>query len=227
MRADRPSTKCKRRNNRQAAVDEGTTEEDGVRATVCRRARYGARARRNASCATSIAFEPCGRSHSPAARKNAVAAVGGRRTRSDWSEEHYDDHAQAERETERLNQLIDESKKTIKRCKKRRRRQPTSYAVVPYEGPNGTYRRPIYIECVKDGVVLQPEGVHIPADDLRPPYGAGNPLASVIRATRDHIRALVSEGRCEAAIWSPTACCLVRSEGLVNVRPCAASDRSR
>ena len=33
------------------------------------------------------------------------------------------------------------------------------FAVVPYLGPNGTRRRPIFFECRADSIVLQPEGV--------------------------------------------------------------------
>ena len=86
--------------------------------------------------------------------------------------------------------------------------------MVPYEGPNGTYRRPIYIECVKGELVLQPEGVHLTADDLRPPIGPGNPLASVLRATRDHLVRLnpkVGESR----DLSPYPLLLVRPDGLM------------
>ena len=38
---------------------------------------------------------------------------------------------------------------------------PSAYSVVPYEGPNSTRRRPIYIECRADAVVLQPEGIEL------------------------------------------------------------------
>jgi hypothetical protein len=128
--------------------------------------------------------------------------------------EHYDDRAQAEREVQRLNQLIDESRKTITSLQNAADQQTSSYAVVPYEGPNGTFRRPIYIECVKDGIILQPEGIHITADDLRPPYGAGNPLASVIRASRDNlVRLYPKEG--QRRDLEPYPLLLVRSEGLV------------
>jgi hypothetical protein len=102
-------------------------------------------------------------------------------------QEHYDDHKQAEREIERLYKLIDESKKSLAAMQEAGLKGARSYAVVPYEGPNGTFRRPIYIECVKNELILQPEGIHITADDLRPPLGPGNPLASVLRASRDHL----------------------------------------
>lgn len=60
------------------------------------------------------------------------------------------------------------------------------FAIVPYEGSNGTHRRPIYLECRADGVVIQPEGVVIGLNDLRPPYGPGNPLDAALRTIRTH-----------------------------------------
>ena len=58
------------------------------------------------------------------------------------------------------------------------------FAIIPYQGTNGTHRRPIYVECTADGVILQPEGVQIPMADLQPPYGPGNPLDAALRAIR-------------------------------------------
>lgn len=128
-------------------------------------------------------------------------------------QEHYDDHQQAQREIDRLYKLIADSQKAVAALQEAGGKESRSYAVVPYEGPNGTYRRPIYIECVKDGLVMQPEGVRLTADDLRPPIGPGNPLASVLRATRDHLIRLnpkVGESR----DLSPYPLLLVRPEGL-------------
>ena len=128
--------------------------------------------------------------------------------------EHFDDRKQAEREATRLGQLIDESKKTIASLQAAAAKAPASYALIPYEGPNGTRRRPIYIECVKDGVLLQPEGVRITVDDLRPPYGPGNPLAATLRAARDRLIKLYpkdGEGRDK----EPYPLLLVRPAGLL------------
>ena len=61
------------------------------------------------------------------------------------------------------------------------------YALIPYDGPNGTRRRPIYIECTQEGVILQPEGVILTADDFNGPLGPGNPLDAALRATREHM----------------------------------------
>jgi len=58
------------------------------------------------------------------------------------------------------------------------------FAIIPYDGPNGTHRRPIYLECTAKGLVIQPEGVLVPPSDLRPPYGPGNPLDAALRAIR-------------------------------------------
>jgi len=128
--------------------------------------------------------------------------------------EHYDDRQQAERETARLSELIEEARKTIETLQEEAAKEKASYAVVPYEGPNGTFRRPIYIECLKDQIVLQPEGVKLSAADLHPPYGPGNPLASVLRASRDHlVRLHPKEGRSRDT--EPYPLLLVRSEGLL------------
>lgn len=60
------------------------------------------------------------------------------------------------------------------------------FAIIPYEGGHGTHRRPIYLECRADGIVIQPEGVFIALKDLRPPYGPGNPLDAALRAARTY-----------------------------------------
>ncbi len=60
------------------------------------------------------------------------------------------------------------------------------FAIIPYEGSNGTHRRPIYLECRADGIVIQPEGVVIGLKDLRPPYGPGNPLDAALRTVRSY-----------------------------------------
>lgn len=60
------------------------------------------------------------------------------------------------------------------------------FAIIPYQGTNGTHRRPIYLECTSQGVTIQPEGVLIGLADLRPPYGPGNPLDAAIRTVRSH-----------------------------------------
>jgi hypothetical protein len=129
-------------------------------------------------------------------------------------EEHYDDRQQAEREVRRLRQLIAESEQSIASLKEQAGKGKRSYALMPYEGPNGTFRRPIYVECVQNALILQPEGVEINRDQLRPPYGPGNPLAAALRAAREHlIRLYPNEG--QSRDLEPYPLLLVRPEGLL------------
>jgi hypothetical protein len=128
-------------------------------------------------------------------------------------EEHYDDRSQAEREIAKLQRLIHEMRQSNASLQEEAAKGKRSYALVPYEGPNGTFRRPIYIECLKQDLVLQPEGVVITADDLRPPFGAGNALASALRAARDHLVRL-HPGEGNSRDTEPYPLLLVRPEGL-------------
>lgn len=99
--------------------------------------------------------------------------------------QHYDDHAQAERNLKQLEELIVDTQVEIDELKKERGKFK-AYSLVPYKGKNGTRRMPIYIECVNDSVLLQPEGIELTAADFAPPLGVGNPLAEVLRATREY-----------------------------------------
>lgn len=105
---------------------------------------------------------------------------------AELQEDHTDDRDQAAREVARLQQLIEDTRKAIEEQKAELASKPRSYAIVPYKGSKGTSRRPIYIECRGDAVVLQPEGVQLRPEDFLPPLGPGNPLASAIRAASDY-----------------------------------------
>ena len=88
---------------------------------------------------------------------------------------------------------------------------PRSYAVVPYHGPNETHRRPIYIECREDSVILQPEGIQFGAGDFEGPRGPGNPLAAAVRAVRE---AWQRQGVDFARSGEPYPLLLVRPQGI-------------
>ncbi|WP_347245310.1 hypothetical protein [Thermogutta sp.] len=72
-----------------------------------------------------------------------------------------------------------------KREEAKRQSSARSYAIIPYQGPHGTRRRPIYLECRSDGVYLQPEGIRFPPEDFLGPLGPGNPLDAALRAVRE------------------------------------------
>jgi hypothetical protein len=62
-----------------------------------------------------------------------------------------------------------------------------SFSIVPYDGPNGTRRYPIYLECTPRGVLIQPEGVLVPLADLSRLSGPGNPLDACLRTIREYL----------------------------------------
>ena len=89
--------------------------------------------------------------------------------------------------TEKLKQLeseIDEKKQKLADEIEKKKKTKPAFAIIPYSGRNGTNRRPIYIECNRDGVVLQPEGIALTHRDLIP-TGPGNPLATALRMLRN------------------------------------------
>lgn len=91
--------------------------------------------------------------------------------------------------------------------------RPPAYAIVPYEGESGTHRRPLYIECSLDGVFLQPEGIRLSPSDFDGPPGPGNPLASALRAAREH---LAERGQASALPeQQPYPLLLVRPSGVM------------
>ncbi|MCO8120309.1 hypothetical protein NHH03_01075 [Stieleria sp. TO1_6] len=58
--------------------------------------------------------------------------------------------------------------------------------IVPHQGPNGTTRRPIYLECTRKGVTIWPEGVEISTWQLEHSSRDANPLDDALRAARYH-----------------------------------------
>ena len=62
-----------------------------------------------------------------------------------------------------------------------------AYAIIPFAGRNGTRRRPIYIECRADGVILQPEGIKLTENDFILSDSPANPLATSLRAAREYL----------------------------------------
>jgi hypothetical protein len=89
-------------------------------------------------------------------------------------------------ELERLQQEVRAAQEALDAAKNKVAQRPTSYAIVPYDGPNGTRRRPIYIECTAQGVILQPEGIVLGVKDFDGPMGPGNPLDAALRGMREY-----------------------------------------
>ena len=64
--------------------------------------------------------------------------------------------------------------------------KPTMYVIEPYRGRGGTFRRPIFIECLKDEIVLQPSGIRLRKDEFVLPLQPGNMLDSALLANREY-----------------------------------------
>lgn len=67
--------------------------------------------------------------------------------------------------------------------------QRSGYAVLPYKGPNGTWRRPIVLECVDNTVKLQPRGQAFSMLELSPLiHPRSSPLVLAIAREMLHIQ---------------------------------------
>ena len=96
--------------------------------------------------------------------------------------------AQNAAQLEALQQAISSAESTLEKVKEEYEQVDPKYVLIPYEGPNGTHRRPIYIECLPDRVVLQPENVLLIGEDFLAPMTAENPLAAALRAKREFLQ---------------------------------------
>jgi hypothetical protein len=86
-----------------------------------------------------------------------------------------------------LQHEVSAAEKALDDERRRVAQQNDSYAIIPYQGPHQTHRRPIYIECREDSIIVQPEGIELRPADFQGPAGPGNPLASAMRAIREYL----------------------------------------
>ena len=119
------------------------------------------------------------------------------------------DHQSSAKQLAELKEQIDRTKFAAAKTEEKVRKESPYFAIVPYDGPNGTRRRPIYIECRPDAVVLQPEGIALGEQDFAGPQGPGNPLASTLRAVRDYLASGPGAGQGE-----PYPLLIVRPNGI-------------
>ena len=88
----------------------------------------------------------------------------------------------------------------------------SGFAVLPYKGPNGTWRRPIVLECTSGGVKLQPKGLTFTAMDLSPLI---NPRSSpLVRAIAHEMLQIQASDTPDGAAAVPYLVFLVRPGGI-------------
>lgn len=84
-----------------------------------------------------------------------------------------------------LQQQLEATRAAVEQARRDRAAAQPQYALVAYDGRNGTHRRPIFIECTPDGIDLQPFDIHLNLSDFTDPILPGNPLDASILAIRD------------------------------------------
>ena len=89
----------------------------------------------------------------------------------------------AKKQIDALKQEIESKELEIQQTVDGGKNKKPAFSIIPYTGRNGTTRRPIYIECTNEGILVQPEGILITPRDLIPP-GPGNPLSVALRLLR-------------------------------------------
>jgi hypothetical protein len=118
-----------------------------------------------------------------------------------------------EEELRKIEDQIAQAQRQLAQAQQAVGSRPKSFAIVPYDGPNHTRRRPIYIECRGDAVVLQPENIVFDEGDFDEPLGPGNPLAAAIRAAREQM--LLHGSSDPENTGDPYPLLLVRPDGIL------------
>jgi hypothetical protein len=107
-----------------------------------------------------------------------------------------------------LHRRIEEQRNLVDNLRASSADQSPRVVIVPHKGPNGTDRRPIYLECSQDGITIWPEGSQISLAELSESAHSANPLDAALRTIRLH--ALKNYGD----TVSPYPLLLVRPDGI-------------
>ncbi|PAY16971.1 hypothetical protein CKO51_24115 [Rhodopirellula sp. SM50] len=89
-------------------------------------------------------------------------------------------------ELKSLNEQLVKEQLVVKKLREEIKTAKPRFVIVPHQGPNGTERRPIYLECTGKGVTIWPEGVAITRTQLEQTSRQANPLDDALRAARYH-----------------------------------------
>ncbi len=85
-----------------------------------------------------------------------------------------------------ISEKIKATQKAIAQLKKDQTKTDPRVVIVPHQGPNGTERRAVYVECTSDGVTIMPEGSKITIEQLNRSNLSANPLDAALRVIRLH-----------------------------------------
>lgn len=94
--------------------------------------------------------------------------------------------AQLEATEESLKRQILATNEQLELMEQQKPVEQVVYSVVPTDAVGGTSRRPIYIECVDNRLILQPHGISFDVRDFVRPIEVGNPLDAAMIAIRNY-----------------------------------------
>jgi len=86
----------------------------------------------------------------------------------------------------KVREQIESEKESIAKLREEAKSRNPRIVIVPHKGPNGTERRPIYVECHSNGVTILPERCPITIQQLEKSSHSANPLDAALRAIRLH-----------------------------------------
>ncbi len=118
------------------------------------------------------------------------------------------DQEASRQEVEQLRDAIRRSLEELELARQDLADRQRSYSIVPYKGAHGTERRPVFIECLADRIILQPEGIELTSRDFREPLTDENPLAAALRAKREYLARTL-----QSADGDPYPLLIVRPDG--------------
>ncbi len=124
----------------------------------------------------------------------------------------------------KLQAEISQAESDLILAREKAQKTERSFAIVPYVGPNQTRRRPIYIECRDNRIILQPEGIELVPGDFKRPDSPDNPLALSLRTARERI-AEIDRTHVEK-LGEPYPLLIVRPDGIAAYYAARAAMRS-
>ena len=83
-----------------------------------------------------------------------------------------------------LRQQLLKEEETVNKLRADKSNQLPRVALIPHKGPNGTDRRPVYLECTAQGLTIWPEGSEITITQLEESVTGANPLDDALRVIR-------------------------------------------
>ena len=96
---------------------------------------------------------------------------------------------------EKLKQQVATAKQALEAQRKKSKEQgPNRFSLVPHQGSGGTFRRPIFLECLENEIRLQPLGITLSKQDFALPIQAGNPLDVALLTIQEHWQQLKVAG---------------------------------